>query len=381
MYRSCCPSLTDVVLWVDNHPLHWPLIDSKDFRVRLAKAEMEKKVQDDAKRYLLQDPNARTQSELQVIRSFKRAAEEIYRLDGHQRRYDHRLGRFYMWENTAACIVLAVHVPTGYADRKLRVECCADRLLVQSEGSFPVIDRCLDVSLEHGDVKSYASIDNRYHVFVLPKAQQDAKCARLFIGDSDGCRCLEPIYDLYDTDDEVLLELKVPFWIDAEDVHVEFSKTKVEIWVRNHLYVARSFWTELECIAADRKETTPAIDAARSSWCLEDVCVANGGRLRVIAVSLIRPDPTESEIRWKRGVRQDNKTQKLPSRQSSGVRFFADDEDAFELEDLLQAACLSIAGQTWVPPKPWETRSGFRATQLAELSIPAQQSYKQLFNQ
>lgn len=37
-----------------------------------------------------------------------------------------------------------------------------------------------------------------------------------------------------------------------------------------------------------------------------------------------------------------------------GFRFFADDEDEFELEDLLQALCFLEGGPAWVPSKPWE---------------------------
>lgn len=37
-----------------------------------------------------------------------------------------------------------------------------------------------------------------------------------------------------------------------------------------------------------------------------------------------------------------------------GYRFFIEDEDEFELEDMLQAACFAEAGRTYVPAKPWE---------------------------
>lgn len=37
-----------------------------------------------------------------------------------------------------------------------------------------------------------------------------------------------------------------------------------------------------------------------------------------------------------------------------GLRFFADDEDSFGLEDILQAALFVHTGSTLVPPKPWQ---------------------------
>lgn len=55
------------------------------------------------------------------------------------------------------------------------------------------------------------------------------------------------------------------------------------------------------------------------------------------------------------GVRQDNlAVEREGSRQKRGYRFFADDEDMYALEDLLQALCFLETGRTWVPAKPWE---------------------------
>jgi hypothetical protein len=39
---------------------------------------------------------------------------------------------------------------------------------------------------------------------------------------------------------------------------------------------------------------------------------------------------------------------------TQGVRFFEDDEDYFNLEDMLQALCFLEAGEAWVPAKPWD---------------------------
>ena len=40
-----------------------------------------------------------------------------------------------------------------------------------------------------------------------------------------------------------------------------------------------------------------------------------------------------------------------------GYRFFTDDEDAFGLEDVLQAAAFMYTGSTFVPAKPWHQGS------------------------
>ena len=40
--------------------------------------------------------------------------------------------------------------------------------------------------------------------------------------------------------------------------------------------------------------------------------------------------------------------------QLKGYRFFADDEDHFGLEDILQAVTFMQSSQTFVPAKPWQ---------------------------
>ena len=102
---------------------------------------------------------------------------------------------------------------------------------------------------------------------------------------------------------------------------------------------------------------------------------------------LVRPPPTHEEVTWKKGVRQNNRvaertdSEKARARRRmrgggarsaartkrrtadanrpaplgacQGWRFFADDEDEFGLEDVLQALCFLDAGSAWVPAKPW----------------------------
>ena len=65
--------------------------------------------------------------------------------------------------------------------------------------------------------------------------------------------------------------------------------------------------------------------------------------------------------------------------QKRGYRFFADDEDLYALEDLLQALCFLEAGRTWVPPKPWEAgSSGAHISELVLLPAAVQKLLQNL---
>lgn len=82
------------------------------------------------------------------------------------------------------------------------------------------------------------------------------------------------------------------------------------------------------------------------------------------------------------GKRQNNQTKERPgSLVRKGFRFFADDEDEFELEDLLAALCFMEAGSTWVPSKPWEANvPGKWVTESTQLPASVQQRLKFLLN-
>ena len=55
------------------------------------------------------------------------------------------------------------------------------------------------------------------------------------------------------------------------------------------------------------------------------------------------------------GKRQNNTTQqRSDSNHLKGYRFFADDEDQFGLEDILQAVMFMKSSKTFVPAKPWQ---------------------------
>ena len=40
----------------------------------------------------------------------------------------------------------------------------------------------------------------------------------------------------------MILEVELPFWIDADDVAVEFGERQLALTVRNTLHVRRTYW-------------------------------------------------------------------------------------------------------------------------------------------
>ena len=47
---------------------------------------------------------------------------------------------------------------------------------------------------------------------------------------------------LPETEDGLILELELPFWIDPEDVAVEFGERQLALTVRNTAHVRRTYW-------------------------------------------------------------------------------------------------------------------------------------------
>ncbi len=65
-----------------------------------------------------------------------------------------------------------------------------------------------------------------------------------------------------------------------------------------------------------------------------------------------------------------------------GVRFFKEDEDEFGLEDILQALCFLEAGNTYVPPKPWDLGSEAKIVEdVAGLSQHVQDHLERLLDE
>ncbi|PSC71468.1 heat shock [Micractinium conductrix] len=368
--------------WKGGFPLHWPLVNSAHMAERLAKRELEKKRVEDVQQLALESPNHRSEAELKDIRAFRTAAAELAGDPNRATRYDLRIARYYQWAQTAATVFLACRVPTGYADRELVVECSAARLLVQAEDSPPLVDRFFAHAVDtERPIESFKTVDNRICVLAIPKGQPGERWRCLFEGDSEGARCMQPPYNLTETEDDVLLELELPFWIDAEDCRVEFGERQLSVDVRNTLRLERTYWRNSGEEARSRDYTV--IDQAQCVWSLEEDCDASGERCKLLVLTLARPPPTEEEVTWKKGKRQDNRVAQRPeSMHRKGFRFFADDEDTYSLEDILQAVCFLEEGRTYVPPKPWsQGEEGYWADQLVLLPAAAQQFVARLREQ
>lgn len=51
-------------------------------------------------------------------------------------------------------------------------------------------------------------------------------------GDSAGARCLQQPYKLTESQDEVIMEFELPFWMDKDDVRVDIDEDGVTVEVR-----------------------------------------------------------------------------------------------------------------------------------------------------
>jgi hypothetical protein len=351
--------------WRDGSPLHWPLVDAAHMSERLARRELERKRVEDAARGALEDPHHRSDAELRDVRAFRDAAAAALADPGRRRRYDPALSKFYMWAQTADTVFVACRVPTGYSDRELVIEAAPRGLLVQAEGSPPLLDRELWGALDPSRaVETLRTEDNRVAAVALPKAERGAAWRAAFAGDSDGARALEPPYSLLEGEEEVALLAELPFWVEARDVRVAVGEDSLEVEARGELSLRRTYWRGDGGGRAG--PPPPAVVPGESTWTLDDDVDAAGGRCRVLTVRLARPEPTDEEVAYKRGRRQDNTQAARPgSLTLKGFRFFADDEDAHGLEAVLQALCFAAAGEAHVPPPPWEAGAEPRRARAA----------------
>ena len=82
------------------------------------------------------------------------------------------------------------------------------------------------------------------------------------------------------------------------------------------------------------------------------------------------------------GQRQNNTTQqRADSNRLKGYRFFADDEDHFGLEDILQAVMFMKSSQAFVPAKPWQLGLMSKTVHAVEdLSDEAQSHLRQMMS-
>lgn len=86
----------------------------------------------------------------------------------------------------------------------------------------------------------------------------------------DGTDCTQLVWSGYaESEEDVQLELQVPFWIDANDVHIDIEEHQLRVSVRNTFCFSRTYWTSryslklLSCTAESLREYTipPCCDA------------------------------------------------------------------------------------------------------------------------
>ena len=61
-----------------------------------------------------------------------------------------------------------------------------------------------------------------------------------------------------ETNDDVLLEVQVPFWIEASDVHVDIGEQQLQVSVRNTLCFCRTYWTN-RCVSISTAYSTASV--------------------------------------------------------------------------------------------------------------------------
>jgi hypothetical protein len=347
--------------WKGEFGLHWPCTQSDNLKIELGKKDLEVKKKEDARRHELEDPNFRDPSALRTIREFKENAAEIYSgkktKTHHTKYFDMRLSKYYMWAQTTRHVYIAVMLPTGYEDKHLHMEVKGRVLVLQSEDSPPVIERQLafDAS-EEFPIQTLQTEDKRFFVMSVPKKTMGFDIKQAFEGDPDFARCLQPPYTLFETNTEVIMEFELPFWIDEADVRVDITKRSVRVRVTNEIDTERTFWRKTSG-PVELRSNWEAIIPEECAWSLDDESInSSGEKCRILMICFAKPEADEEERDFKKGKRQDNRfaTSKgsISATADSGVRFFYEDEDEFDLEAMLIAMVYMEQGKCFVPAKP-----------------------------
>lgn len=55
--------------------------------------------------------------------------------------------------------------------------------------------------------------------------------------------CRQSLKQNADTEDDLLLEAELPFWIEGDDVTVDFGERHLAVTVRNGLHLRRTYWS------------------------------------------------------------------------------------------------------------------------------------------
>ena len=318
-----CDFCTRKLHWRGGVGLHYPVTNKPGhLRRSLAEKELEKKIEEDARRRLTSDPNYRHDAELAEIRRFKERVAEISRSVGDAfgsratltRTFDRRLARYYMWAQTARKVHVAVYVLTGYGDKDLRVEIVPDGgasgggfgdfgafsdfagessasggiVLVQPEDSPPVVERALAGLIDaSAPVETLRSRDGRRCALSLTKARPGETWTRLFQGDPDFARALRQPYVTHETNEEVTVTFDaLPFWVRKDDVRVDVTHAGVRVRCESAGLenLERTFWRGDDAEAGDGDAS--AEDASADASASSGGGVLSGGELDANASSV-----------------------------------------------------------------------------------------------
>jgi hypothetical protein len=373
--------------------MHWPLINTPHaLSARLARRELEAKRVEDAAAEAAAAPGWVSPADRAGAAAFA-AALEAAGLPGPAAQSVHvpALARYYLWDQTPAAVVVAVHVPAGRGGVEVGLDRAGGGVLsVRRAGGPAVVDRALAGAACPATPPAIAvTADGRTAIIALAKSQPGKAWRALFAGDSDGARCVVPPYRVSQPPDDaapgggggggseasaspsppstVSVDLPLPWWVRAEDVAVDCSPDALTITAAGGAAAAvtRRFWA-----GGGR-----AVLAGETAWSLEAAAPASSSNPstrppRTLTIVLTRPPPTADEVAWKRGVRQDNRTVARPGCTDApgaprGAHFFGCDDDWFGLDAPLAGGVLAVGGVGTLRGHPVDGRGG-RAVRCVE---------------
>ncbi len=389
-----CDFCTRKVHWKGQFGLHYPVQNAPGSMARrIAEKELETKTLEDGRERQLEDPNYRNDIELSEARAFKEAAAEIYGLGAkpcdfngtlphHVRRYDHRLSRYYAWAQTERKVYIAVHVPTGFEDKRVHMEIGGGHyavLRVQAEDSAPVLERRFAFPIDEKCPVDTLQTQMRTKMLIsVTKAEPGQTWTRLFDGDPFYARCLRQPYKMEESSTEAVLEIELPFWIEGSDCDVRVDEYGLTVNVLNEIDgLTRTFWRP--GVDPNEKQKHPGkphyLLPEETAWSLDrEIHPVTSEPYNVLMICLVKRQPTTNEQQYKKSQVQDNRFAEIPMTNPpycKGVRMFVEDMDRFSLEDDLQAMCFMETGSTWRPAKPWAKYWGSASSGDPEQDIVA----------
>ena len=391
-----CDFCTRKMHWKGPHGLHYPVHNAPGSMARkIAEKELESKTLEDGRARMIEDPNYRNDLELAEARAFKEAAAEIYGLGAkpcdvngsgdvphHVKRYDHRLGKYYAWAQTERKVHIAVHVPTGFQDKKVHMEIGGGHfgiLRIQAEDSAPVVERRFAFPVDQNCPVDTMQTQMRTKMLItLTKATPGETWTRLFEGDPMYARCLQQPYAVQESNTEAVVEVELPFWIEGSDCRVHVDKYGLRVEVPNEIdNLKRTFFRPARDPSDKRKHPRDpdCFIPEETAWSLDrETRVGTDEPYNVLMICLVKRQPTMNETQYKKGEIQDNRHAEIPGMNPSnckGIRLFVEDCDRFGMEDSLQAMCFMETGSTWRPAKPWAKLHGRGPDKDPEVDIVA----------